>query len=322
MVKDSSMSGKISVVVPVYNTKNELHRCLRSIQQQTYKNIEIICIDDGSSDGSENIVDEFAQADDRFIVVHQTNAGESHARNVGLNIATGDYIAFCDCDDWIELDMYENMLSVMEEDALDFVAASWFMELPNESNAIQNKLTVSKDIFGRDKLLKYLYMRDYYRGFAYMWNKLYRKKVVEQPDGEMILFDEELKLGGDVLYLARVALNVKKGRYVDQAFYHYNQRETSGCHTQDVSKLNDWLTAYKKTLQLFEEHKVPQETIDYVKRFMAYHSSNFVEIAAKQKDVDAVREFQMVMKEYEREYTALNQDYPERIMRFNELLMK
>lgn len=322
MVKDSSMNGKISVIVPVYNTKNELYRCLKSIQQQTYKNIEIICIDDGSSDGSENILDEFAREDNRFIVVHQENAGESHARNVGLNIASGDYIAFCDCDDWIELDMYETMLSAMEDDSLDFVAASWFMESSSTSDAIRNKKTVSEDVFGRDELLKYLYMRDSYRGFAYMWNKLYRKKIVEKPRGEKILFDEELKLGGDVLYLARVALNVKKGRYVDRAFYHYNQRETSGCHTKDVTKLNDWLIAYKKTLQLFENHEVPQETIDYVKRFMAYHSSNFVEIAVKQKDVDAIKKFQMIMKEYEKEYIALNQDYPERIIRFKELLKK
>ena len=89
-------SKKVSVIIPVYNTLNYLNRCLESVVSQTYQNMEIICIDDGSTDGSEKIVDEFAAKDKRIIAIHQKNRGESNARNTGLRTATGDYIGFMD----------------------------------------------------------------------------------------------------------------------------------------------------------------------------------------------------------------------------------
>ena len=97
----------ISIIVPVYNVKNYLEKCLQSICGQTYKNLEIILIDDGSSDGSGELCDLFAQRDGRIKVIHQTNAGQSAARNRGLAVAQGELLGFVDSDDWIEPDMYE-----------------------------------------------------------------------------------------------------------------------------------------------------------------------------------------------------------------------
>lgn len=312
----SSMQGnnnemkKISVIIPIYNTVNELTKCLSSVQKQTYPNLEVICVDDGSSDGSQIIADEFAEVDNRFIVVHQANAGESNARNEGLKRATGDYIAFCDCDDWIDLDMYESMLSIAEENNLDLIAASWYKEA-EETKEIVNRFPVNEGIFGRDELLYYLYKRDDYRGFAYMWDKLYRKEILEG-----IVFDESLKLGGDVLYLAQAALNVQRAMYMNRCVYHYNQRKVSGCHTKDLQKWKDWICAYTKTISLFEKEKVSPEVISYVKRFLAYHSSNAAEIAMEQRDAEAVDYFQNYMRQYHNEYTLLNKEYPERIKRY------
>ena len=131
---------KVSVIVPVYNTQKELGRCLYSIQNQTYKNLEIICIDDGSTDGSEDIVDIFAKEDKRFTVVHQKNMGESGARNVGLKIATGDIIAFCDCDDWIESDTYEALMKEMDQYDLDISAGGWMKETSKGAEKIYGPL--------------------------------------------------------------------------------------------------------------------------------------------------------------------------------------
>lgn len=313
---------KISVIIPVYNTKEELIRCLRSICCQTYKRLEIICVDDGSTDGSAQIVDDFAKNDKRVIAIHKLNGGESSARNEGLRIATGEYIAFCDCDDWIEETMYEELVQTLERDQVDMVASGWHQDIQGSCHEVKNKLTVSHDIFGRDELLKYLYMRDSYRGFAYMWNKLYRKDVLRDKDGEQLFFDETLRLGGDVVYLAEIALNVKKARYIDKAYYHYNQREESGCHTKDVDKLRDWLRAYEIVLQRFEEEHIGKNIIDYVKRFMAYHSSNATEIAIAQGKMEAKKTFQRFMRLYEHEYVSLNTKYPDRIQRYYDLLLK
>ncbi len=316
------MVKKLSVILPIYNTNKELQRCLDSIMNQTYTNLEIICIDDGSTDGSEEIVDQFARVDSRFKVVHQKNAGESNARNVGLSMATGSYIAFCDCDDWIELNMYETMINAIEEEQLDLVCVSWYKDTLSECIAIKNELPVIKETFGQKQLLKYLYMRDSYRSFAYIWNKIYRIDILREVDSSFILFDENLKLGGDILYLAKIALNVKSARYIDTCFYHYNQREESGCHTKDISKLMDWITAYEMVINLFNERQIDKEIIDYVKRFLAYHSSNVLEIALEQNDSQNKQRFQNIMKKYKEEYMRLNQGYPERIKRYNNLLEK
>lgn len=311
---------KVSVIVPVYNTQKELGRCLCSIKEQTYKNLEIICIDDGSTDGSEEIVDTFAKEDKRFVVIHQKNMGESSARNAGLKIATGDIIAFCDCDDWIEGDTYEALMEEMDQYDLDISAGGWMKETSKGTEEIRNALSITEDVFGQVQLLNYLYKRDYYRGMAYMWNKLYKREILEKKGEALILFDENLALGGDVVFLARAALNAKRVKYIDRAFYHYSQRETSGCHTKDVIKLRDWIRAYEIVIEMLTLRGIDHEIIDYTKRFLAYHSSNAAEIASNQGLTDARIEFQNFMRLYEKEYTELNADYPERIQRYRRLL--
>lgn len=313
---------KLSIVVPVYNTKNELVRCLNSICNQTYTNLEIICIDDGSMDGSEKIVDEFAKNDSRVIAIHQKNRGESNARNTGLECVTGDYITFCDCDDWIDLNMYEIMMKEMIGENLDMICASWYKEFPQESIEVKNELPVTREVFDKEQLLRYLYIRDSYRGFAYMWNKIYKTEILREKSGERLLFDETLRLGGDVLYLAKASLNTSRVKYIDRCFYHYLQRDTSGCHTKDVGKLREWLRAYEIVIDLFQEENVSQDIIDYVKRFMAYHSSNAAEIAYMQDEKKMLKEFQNLMLVYKTEYIRLNQNYPKRIERYLELMQK
>ncbi len=314
------MNKKISVIIPVYNTKKELTKCLESIANQTYRHLEIICVDDGSNDGSGKIADAFAGKDDRFKVIHQQNKGESGARNTGLKAATGDIIAFCDCDDWIEPDMYEALMHEISTYNLDMAAAGWFKESGEGEEIIRNAQPISDEVFGREQLLNYIYMRDCYRGMAYIWNKLYKKEILKDSDNSVLLFDEKLLLGGDVVFLAKAALNIKRAKYMERPFYHYVQREASGCHTKNVTRIRDWLKAYEIVIELFEEKKVDNNTIGYVKRFLAYHSSNAAEIAIHQEKAEAKREFQHFMKLYEKEYVELNSQYPERIERYYRLL--
>lgn len=312
---------KISIIIPIYNTKDDIRKCILSIVNQTYSNLEIICIDDGSFDGTEKIIDELAASDNRIKLIHQKNAGESNARNTGIKMATGDYITFCDCDDWIDVDMYAVLADGIERYHCDMAAASWYKETPFESQVITNHCDVERKPFDRNQLLTYLYMRDSYRGFAYMWDKLYKKEVLYRLDKSMIFFDENLKLGGDVLWLAEVALNCNKTIYIDRAFYHYNQRQQSGSHTKDTKKLRDWLKAYEMVLDIFTSQHISLNVVSYIKRFMAYHASNAAEIAIECNDEAAKKIFQQFMIEYKQEYIELNQQYPERIERYNKLLL-
>ncbi len=102
---------KVSVIVPIYNAEKYLNKCLESIIGQTYKNLEIILVDDGSSDNSPTICDAWAQIDSRIRVIHKKNGGVSSARNAGIDLAQGDYIGFVDADDWIEPNMYEVLIN-------------------------------------------------------------------------------------------------------------------------------------------------------------------------------------------------------------------
>lgn len=310
----------ISIILPIYNTESYLPKCIESILNQTYRNIEIIGVDDGSTDGSEMILDNYAREDPRIKVIHKKNGGESSARNVGLQMMSGQYVAFIDCDDWIEPDMYEKLIAYMLEKNVDMVASSWYRDRDDSSEKIQNRLPVSEKTFGREELLNYIYKRDDYRGFSYMWNKLYKRKLFYDADHKLMLFDEDLILGGDVLYLGKLVVNTKSAVYIDKAFYHYNQRATSGCHTEDLDKREDWLEAYRRLILYIENMHIETNIMPWIKRFMAYHSSNVAEIAYKQGNQGVLLRCQKIMIQYEKEYLETNQQYPDRIERYKKIL--
>lgn len=315
-------SKKVSLIIPVYNTRDYLRRCLESAVSQTYDNIEIICVDDGSTDGSEKIVDELAAREHKIIAIHQKNSGESNARNTGLRAASGDYIGFMDCDDWIEPDMYERLVSALEEAGADMAISGFYREFEETGKCleVQNEKAVDPTVFDGRQLLRYLYERDSYRAFAYIWDKLYKREIVCKPSGEMIFFDESIKLGGDVLYLAQCALNVKRAVYVDKSFYHYLQRTDSGCHMPDLVRKQDNIRAYKTVSKEFEERNVEPLVMDYIKRIIVYHSSYAAEIAYEQQNRSMLEEFQELMRKYEKEYRRLNKNRPDWIARFEAIL--
>ena len=121
------MNHKISVIIPVYNVEDYLSKCLQSVINQTYTNLEIILVDDGSTDNSGEICDEFSENDNRIKVIHQKNTGVSQARKIGIDVADGKYIGFVDADDWIEPDMYETLINKMKNS--DIIMSGLFFHM-------------------------------------------------------------------------------------------------------------------------------------------------------------------------------------------------
>jgi len=316
MIKNACQNPLISIIIPIYNTKDYLKRCLQSVCSQTYRWLEIICVDDGSTDGSEIILDQFAERDKRIRVVHKKNGGESSARNIGLRMMSGAYVGFIDCDDWIEADMYETLVSAMVSNRVDIAASAWYKDTDIVSEKIQNQLPIIEGTFDREALLNYIYKRDYYRGFTYMWNKLYHRSLFYDEKGKLILFDEDLELGGDVLYLGRLALNAANALYIDRAFYHYYQRDGSGCHTENLKKREDWLEAYKRLVDYIEKNRIETQALIWIKRFLAYHSSNVAEMAYQQGNDLVLKRCQEIMRQYEKEYSETNKGIGGRIERY------
>lgn len=171
----------ISVIVPVYNMEVFLKRCLDSIINQSYKNLEIICVDDGSSDNSPKICDEYATQDSRITVIHQENGGLSEARNTGLNASHGDYIAFVDSDDYILPQMYERLLEALVKNESDISCCFWQFESADGTMCvdIDNVSGVCKEGLISSVSFVETLTNSYYEIVVSVCNKLYKKSVFE-----------------------------------------------------------------------------------------------------------------------------------------------
>ena len=167
---------KISVIIPVYNVEKYLRRCLDSIINQTYKNLEIICIDDGSPDNSINVLIEYSNRDNRILIKRQKNMGLSEARNTGIKISTGKYLIFVDSDDWLPLDAIELLCKKIEKENSDVVIGG---RITISDSKKENFIPTAKDInFTFEEYLEYSMKKKEFRAVA--WGKLYKKEIIEK----------------------------------------------------------------------------------------------------------------------------------------------
>lgn len=203
---------KISIIIPIYKVEDYIETCINSVLNQSYKNLEVILIDDESPDNCGEICDNYAQNDDRIKVIHQKNKGLSGARNSGLKIATGDYIGFVDSDDWVEVDMYKTLLNLALKNNLDIVECgvsqrkneNEFHELPNLEGAdflIEDYLDSYKRIISDTKFS--------------VWRRLYKKEIVENYSFR------EGKISEDVYFTIDNLKKTNRVGYINYPFYNY-----------------------------------------------------------------------------------------------------
>lgn len=214
----------ISIVVPVYNVAEYLPRCLDSLIAQTYPEIEIIAIDDGSTDESGRILDEYATCDNRVRAVHIANAGVSNARNIGLDMAKGDYIGFVDSDDWIDADMYERLAAAMT-DNVDVVCGGYVLE--TEQGQKYDMLRVNEPkVYRRIAALCEVFDRldARHAGWA-LWDKLFKKELIQN-----VRFDTAIVNSEDMLFFWDVMCRCKDFALVPIYGYHYYMRPSSMVH--------------------------------------------------------------------------------------------
>jgi len=212
------MSGKISVIVPVYNIEKYIGECLESLLNQTYKDLEIILVDDGSKDNSGRLCDNYAAADKRIKVVHQKNGGVSVARNAGLEAASGDYIGFCDGDDWVEPELYQTLLENMLESDADISHCAF--QYVKKDKAIPFYGTCKKEVQDRTKGIVELLKGSYIE--PGLWTKLFKRETLGS-----IRFDASVKYNEDLLFNFLVFCRADKLVYEDKVLYNYRSRENS-----------------------------------------------------------------------------------------------
>ena len=236
----------ISVIVPVYNVESYVAECIESIQNQTYMNLEIILVDDGSKDMSGDICDQYAAYDERIKVIHQENGGLSAARNTGIEAANGDYISFVDSDDYIGLTLFEDMLQLLKEYDLDIIEFTAFRD--KSGDIIEGCNDGQLEIYSKEDALR-LAMHDC---FVAAWSKLYKRSTIGDvrfPVGRK--FEDTAT---SYLYVA----NANRVGHINRCYYYYRLNPNSITQTSfDAKSRWDFVLGYEERLQYAIDHQLP-----------------------------------------------------------------
>lgn len=213
---------KISVIVPVYNNEKYLSKCLDSILNQTYKDIEIVCVDDGSTDGSGQILDNYAKKDSRVKVIHKENAGVSVARNTGIKESAAPIIAFVDSDDYIQSDMYEKMISLMEKENVDCVCCDYKNIYPdkivNKNSRFGNQILYGNQI--REEIVKGIigFLPADNNCLTSVCNRLFIRDILIKNN---VWFDEKRTYGEDWLFCIEYYRSINSIGFINENMYSY-----------------------------------------------------------------------------------------------------
>lgn len=236
-------SPMVSVIIPVYNISSYLPRCLSSLLRQTLSDIEILCVDDASTDDSVQVIKEFQAKDSRIRLLQQPHQGVSVARNLGILQAGGKYISFVDGDDWVEDDMLGTMLARAEETACDMVVCSAEVQFERQNvrslrshRSLQAALTVLDDVWEANGRIQDLWSLVNRPGsWPFIWNKLIRSDLIKE---NAVVFSPSLPLGEDGVFLQLLFQYSGKVVFCSKALYHYRyQRKASATDNLFQSKV-------------------------------------------------------------------------------------
>lgn len=252
---------KVSIIVPAYNIEAYIEDCLQSLISQTLKDIEIIIVNDGSTDSTLQIIEKYAQTDSRIIVINQQNQGQASARNAGLEIAKGDFIGFVDSDDWIDSDYYEKLYKAVLDNNADMSIASIFKHKLKYKryNVIYKKMITAEKIQDKIKLCG-----DSKKRFFYVWNKLCKASIIKENN---IRFPEG-RVFEDVSFSMKVVFYSKRIVSVPDVKYHYIERIGSTVKSKMTEKKKlDHKLAYTELQEFAKTHnfRLPEPLNYYTK---------------------------------------------------------
>lgn len=239
--------AKVSIIVPVYNVENYIEKCLQSLVNQTIEDIEIIVVNDGSTDKSKEIIEKYIKENlsSNIIYVEKENGGLSDARNYGMNYATGEYIAFLDSDDYVENTIYEKMYNKAISENADYVECDFYWVYPNKKKEDKGfRYTNKKEMFVNARVVA--------------WNKLIKRDIIKEKFPYGMHYE-------DVEFFYKLLPNVKKFAFVEEPLIYYIQRENSlvnkqGIETAQIFEVLDNVIKYYEENNLYKDYK---EEIEY-----------------------------------------------------------
>ena len=238
----------LSIIVPVYNKEKYLKRSLESILNQTYRNIEVIIIDDGSNDESLLICKKYAEQDSRIKLFTKTNGGVSSARNLGLDKCKGEYIAFVDPDDYLDLECFERLIDCLEKNSVD-IAYCYAMDFWENSirTFTYSMKTGTINVIQRDEF-DWL---DNRISHTVVWGAVYQRSIING-----INFDKDLSIGEDTLFFAKCLKNSKNLAVLDLPLYHYSRNDDSVTRQKWTDSNISDLKARERIVDIFKENSI------------------------------------------------------------------
>ena len=246
---------KVSVIIPVYNREKYLKQCLDSVINQTLQDIEIICIDDGSTDRSLKVLNEYGKKDGRIKILNQENQGPGLARNSGLKIARGEYIGFVDSDDWIDLNFYETLFTEAKKQDADLARTLYVYEFQEHSK----KDNINKTILEKKSKGELLNVNEH---SVVIWNAIYKREYLQKNN---IYFDN-LQGVEDVPFTAKATYYSKKTVPVTGTYYHFRTEVENKVTIFNKKRIEEMLKANKITLDFINSVKYENKT-DYLVAF-------------------------------------------------------
>lgn len=256
---------KISVIVPVYNVEEYIEACLDSIVGQTYRNLEIILVDDGSTDCSGRICDEYAEKDDRIIVIHKENGGLVSARKAGVRLATGEYSSYVDSDDWIDKNAYEKLikpLSLYHPDILAFGFVKEYSEFKVEKKEILSKGLYSKGDFFHEVEMHIMNNPFFCKAVEIsVWSKLFKTHLLKT---HQLKVDDRICMGEDLAVVFPSIFDVNSIYIENEVLYHYRVNKKSVCWNKREDEYNRYLNLIE---YISKKRKYLKEWNDKLERY-------------------------------------------------------
>lgn len=266
------------MIIPIYNSEKYLKKCLDSIINQTYRNIEIILINDGSTDNSGYICEEYAQKDSRIKVENIKNSGVSKARNLGISLSTGDYITFIDADDYIKENTVEKINTIIAKDDIDLIKYSYYKVAGKIKKryqfTIKENTKIMQDNY-KEEVIKYLYLTN---DLGNVWNCFFKKDIINR-----LQFDISLKYGEDRKFMIEALMNSNSIYFNSDAYYYYNINPNSAINNmseeKSYMKLFNVMKSNLSTYKLLENNDKNKEQITkIVKEDLEYHIINYLKL--------------------------------------------
>lgn len=278
---------KVSVIVPIYNAEEFLHRCVDSLLNQTLKDIEIILVDDGSKDSSPAICDEYAEKYDNITVLHLENGGPARARNKGIEIAKGDYIGFADSDDYCHVEQFEKLYQNAKENNSDIAMCSFFVDNTKEIKPVNiafDSLCSSNDEI-KNRIISCFY-GEYVHGLNSLWIKIFKRSMLMNNN---IRMNENLMRAEDMWFIFDALKVSNVFSFIPDNLYYYYQNDSSIMHDPKNDSYDHWVNNRKRLLKENEELNIDFNNDLFYRDFL-YKTIIFLKEKYHIGQIDVVKE--------------------------------